>query len=70
MHVRNQGAPALKRSDTPTPARQCPVCHHPQTKLQRRLNDVARGSTIYMCTRAGECSVGINLTKVETWVAV
>jgi hypothetical protein len=49
---------------------QCPVCHHPQTKLQRKLGGIARGSTIYVCARADECSVGMNLSKVETWVAV
>ena len=52
------------------PPHQCPVCHQPQTKLQRRLSDTKNGSTIYVCPRAGECSVGINLTKVETWVSV
>ena len=49
---------------------QCPVCHHPQTKIQRRLNGTAHGSIIYVCARADQCSVGMNLSKVETWVAV
>ena len=50
--------------------RQCPVCHHPQTKIQRLLNGATQGSTTYICARADECSVGINLSKLETWVAV
>ena len=28
------------------------------------------GSTIYVCARSGDCSVGVNLAKVETWVVV
>ncbi len=49
---------------------QCPVCHRPQTRLQRRLSETKNGSTIYVCPRVGECSVGVNLAKLETWVAV
>jgi hypothetical protein len=49
---------------------QCPVCHHPQTKVQRRLTATTNGSTTYVCTRPDECSVGVNLQKVNTWVAV
>jgi predicted RNA-binding Zn-ribbon protein involved in translation (DUF1610 family) len=49
---------------------ECPVCHRPQTRLQRRLSETKNGSTIYVCPRAGECSVGVNLTKMDTWVAV
>jgi hypothetical protein len=48
---------------------QCPVCHCPQTKIQRKLSDDKRGSTNYVCSRV-ECSVGINLALVDTWVAV
>jgi hypothetical protein len=59
-----------KHKDPAPSLHHCPVCHHPQTKIQRRLGGVTRGSTIYVCARAGECSVGINLTKVETWVSV
>ena len=57
-------------SESPPPLHQCPVCHRPQTKLQRRLSETKNGSTIYVCPRAGECSVGVNLTKLDTWVAV
>ena len=60
----------VKRSDPPFPSRQCPVCHHPQVKLQRRLTANTNGSTIYVCPRWEECSVGVNLSKVDTWVAV
>lgn len=48
----------------------CPVCNYPQTKLQRRLDGTARGSIIYVCCRAEQCSLGMNLAKLETWVAV
>jgi len=49
---------------------QCPVCHCPQTKIQRKLGDQKLGATNYVCARADECVVGINLRHVETWVAV
>lgn len=57
----------------PTPQaapHQCPVCHHPQTKIQRKLNDKAHGATNYVCARSGECVLGIDLKKVENWMAV
>ncbi len=50
--------------------RECPICHHPQTKIQRRLNGTPAGSTAYVCARARECTIGMDLTKLETWVAV
>jgi hypothetical protein len=60
-----------KRHDRPVPTHQCPVCHYPQTKIQRLLADRSHaGSTNYVCTRAGQCSVGIDLGKVSTWAAV
>jgi hypothetical protein len=49
---------------------ECPVCHHPQTKVQRRLSPTKNGSTMYVCTRVGQCSVGMSLNKMDTWVAV
>lgn len=49
---------------------ECPVCHRPQTKIQRRLDTEKLGSTNYVCAHAGECCLGVNLTKVTTWVAV
>ena len=57
-------------NESSAPPHQCPVCHQQQTKLQRRLSETKNGSTIYVCPRAGECSVGIDLTKLDTWVAV
>jgi hypothetical protein len=48
----------------------CPVCGHPQTKIQRLVGSVARGSTTFICARAGDCSIGVSLSKVENWVAV
>lgn len=59
-----------KRPEPVLPVHRCPVCHHPQTKIQRRLGGTSRGATIYVCARAGECTVGMNLSKVDTWVAV
>jgi transcription elongation factor Elf1 len=59
-----------KRSPSPPTLHNCPVCHHPQTKIARRLTEKTNGSTIYVCARSGECSVGVNLAKVETWVPV
>jgi hypothetical protein len=57
-------------NESPAPPHRCPVCHEPQTKLQRRLSETKNGCTIYVCSRAGACSVGVNLTKMETWVEV
>jgi len=48
----------------------CPACGHPQTKIQRLIGAATRGSTTYVCTRAGECSVGVSLSKIANWVAV
>jgi len=48
----------------------CPVCQRPQTKIQRQLNGTTHGSVIWVCARANDCSVGFNLSKVETWVVV
>lgn len=59
------------RKIDPRPAvHECPVCHFPQTKIQRKLNGELHGATNYVCARAAECVLGINLTKVDTWVAV
>ena len=60
----------VKRNDHPLPAHLCPVCHHPQTKLARRLTPTTNGSTIYVCARPEDCSIGVNVSKVDTWVAV
>jgi hypothetical protein len=52
------------------PVHECPVCHFPQTKIQRRVGAAKHGSTNYVCSRAEDCVLGINLTQVDTWVAV
>jgi hypothetical protein len=59
-----------KRTDRSYDRRECPVCHHPQTKLQRRLTATTNGSTMFVCTRVGQCSIAMNLDKMDTWVAV
>jgi hypothetical protein len=59
-----------KRNDRPHLPPQCPVCHYPQTKVQRRLTATTNGSTTYVCTRVDQCTAGMNLDKMDTWVAV
>jgi hypothetical protein len=59
-----------KSSKRPQLGPECPACHHPQTRVQRRLTETMKGSMTYVCTRVGQCSVGMNLDKVDTWVAV
>jgi hypothetical protein len=59
-----------KRSEIVPAVHQCPVCHHPQTRIHRRLGENTHGSTVYVCARAGECIIGVNLAKVETWDTV
>jgi hypothetical protein len=49
---------------------ECPVCHCPQTKIQRKLTGEKHGATNYVCSRSGDCVLGINLANVSTWVAV
>jgi hypothetical protein len=63
------GMPSTKLPQTPV-VHQCPVCHFPQTKIQRKLSDDKHGATNYVCARAGDCVLGINLANVDTWVAV
>jgi hypothetical protein len=48
---------------------ECPVCHCPQTKIQRVLSEGKYGSISYVCSRV-ECAVGLDLSKLQTWVAV
>jgi hypothetical protein len=52
-----------------TNARQCPVCQFPQTKIRRVLSEGRYGSTNYVCSRP-ECALGLDLSKLVTWVAV
>ena len=48
----------------------CPVCHQPQTKIQRRIGEDKLGPFSYVCSRSGSCCLGINLTQVDTWIVV
>jgi hypothetical protein len=52
----------------PAPLHECPVCHFPQTMIQRKLSEGRYGATNYVCARAAECPLGINLAKVDTWI--
>jgi len=48
---------------------ECPSCHQPQTKIQRMIGETPRGAVCFVCARP-ECSLGLNLTKVDNWVTV
>jgi hypothetical protein len=55
----------------PTPVLHlCPVCGHPQAKIQRVVGSVTRGSITFICARAGECTVGVSLGKIANWIEV
>ena len=47
---------------------QCPSCHEPQTRIKRVLSAGKFGSTNFVCARM-ECALGIDVSKVDTWVA-
>ncbi len=49
--------------------RLCSSCHLPQTKIQRVLGEGKLGSISYVCSRTA-CSLGIDLSKLKTWVSV
>lgn len=56
--------------EPPPPAtHRCPVCRLPQTKIQRILSAGKYGSVSYVCSRA-ECTIGLDLSKIDTWAAV
>lgn len=59
-NVKQPLAPAL---------RLCSSCHLPQTKIQRVLGSGKLGSISYVCSRP-TCSLSIDLSKLDTWVAV
>ena len=59
-----------KPKDSASTLHVCPVCHHPQTKIQRLIGPAPRGSTTYVCARAGACSGGVDLSKIDNWVTV
>jgi hypothetical protein len=41
----------------------------PQTKIQRILGEGRYGSISYVCSRP-ECTIGRDLSQIETWAAV
>lgn len=47
----------------------CSSCHLPQTKIQRVLGSGKLGSISYVCSRP-PCSLSVDVSKLETWVAV
>jgi ssDNA-binding Zn-finger/Zn-ribbon topoisomerase 1 len=65
---------AVRMTNSRPPVRtdphECPVCHHPQVKIQRKLDSGKLGATNYVCCRSNDCVVGMNLTNVDTWVRV
>lgn len=52
----------------PPVVHQCPSCGQPQTKIKRVLGDGKFGSRNFICSRM-ECALGIDVSKLETWVA-
>jgi hypothetical protein len=58
----------VKQSPIPVP-HLCSSCHLPQTKIQRVLGEGRLGSISYVCARSA-CSLGIDLSKLATWVSV
>jgi hypothetical protein len=57
------------RKEVPRPTHNCPVCGLPQTKIQRVLGEGKYGSISYVCTHV-ECTVGLELSKIQTWAAL
>ena len=55
-----------KQAAVPVP-HQCPSCRQPQTKIKRVLDDGKFGSRNFICSRT-ECALGIDLSKLKTWV--
>jgi hypothetical protein len=59
-----------KRRDAAPSLHVCPVCHQPQTKIQRLIGSTTRGCTVYVCARVGECIVAVTLNKIDNWIEV
>ena len=57
----NQKLPAIPAAHI------CPSCHQPQTKIKRVLGDGKFGSRNFVCSRK-ECTLAIDVSKLETWV--
>ena len=60
---------AFNKAPAPPATHLCPVCRCPQTKIQRILGEGKFGSVSYVCSR-GDCSVGLDLSKIDTWATV
>jgi hypothetical protein len=58
---------ASQKKPAPPVAHQCPSCHEPQTKIKRVLGDSKFGASNFVCSRR-ECTLGIDLSKLDTWV--
>ena len=56
------------KGPAPVVVHQCPSCQQPQTKIRRLLGEGKFGSSNFVCARR-ECALGIDLSKLETWVA-
>ena len=56
------------KAHAPLTPHQCPSCHEPQTKIKRVLGDGKFGSSSFVCSRM-ECVLGIDVSKLETWIA-
>ena len=52
----------------PMAVHHCPSCQQPQTKIKRLLGEGKFGSSNFVCSRT-ECALGIDVSKLETWVA-
>jgi hypothetical protein len=57
-----------QRATAPLAVHRCPSCQQPQTKIKRVLGDGKFGSNNFVCSRV-ECALGVDLSKLETWVA-
>ena len=57
----NQKLPAVPA------AHHCPSCRQPQTKITRVLGNGKFGSINFVCSRM-ECTLAIDVSKLETWV--
>ena len=55
------------KAHAPVDAHHCPSCREPQTKIKRVLDGGKFGSTSFVCARP-ECALGIDVSKLETWV--
>ena len=59
----------MSSEKVPAPAEhQCPRCQQPQMKIKRVPGDGRRGASSFVCSRL-ECALGIDVSKLETWVA-